>query len=65
MSHFFVGRTKEIKKLNALKKSKRAEFVAIYGRRRVGKTELVRIVFNNDFSFLNRNFPTHLSIFNF
>lgn len=65
MSHFFVGRTKEIKKLNVLKKSKRAEFVAIYGRRGVGKTELVRIVFNNDFSFLNRNFPTHLSIFNF
>ncbi len=40
-----VGREKEQTKLNELFKSKTAEFFAIYGRRRVGKTYLVRTVF--------------------
>ncbi len=46
-----VGRAKEIKLLQDHKKSKKSEFIAIYGRRRVGKTFLVREVFNNQFSF--------------
>jgi AAA+ ATPase superfamily predicted ATPase len=33
-----VGRTKEIKELNNLYDSHRAELVAVYGRRRIGKT---------------------------
>ena len=37
----FVGRTKELQFLNDLYSSEKAEFVTIYGRRRVGKTELI------------------------
>lgn len=47
----FIGREKEIKRFETLKKSHKSEFVAVYGRRRVGKTMLIRHVFNNDFSF--------------
>ena len=36
-----IGREKEIKELRHLFDSDKAEFVAIYGRRRVGKTFLV------------------------
>lgn len=36
-----IGRTKEINELNQLYNSDKAELVAIYGRRRVGKTFLV------------------------
>jgi hypothetical protein len=46
-----IGRKEEIAVLQALKASKKAEFVAIYGRRRVGKTYLVRTVFEGQFSF--------------
>ncbi len=47
----FVAREKEIKKLKKILGSRRSEFVAVYGRRRVGKTLLIRTVFNNDFTF--------------
>lgn len=50
MQHF-IGREKEIKRLEEIKKSYRSEFVAVYGRRRVGKTMLIRQVFENDFVF--------------
>jgi uncharacterized protein len=46
-----IGRQEEIATLNALKTSKKSEFVAVYGRRRVGKTFLVRNVFEEPFSF--------------
>ena len=36
-----VGRKKEIRQLEELYNNGKAEFVAIYGRRRVGKTYLV------------------------
>ena len=36
-----IGRKKEIEELLELFRSDRAEFVAVYGRRRVGKTYLV------------------------
>lgn len=39
----FIGREKEIAKLERLIESERSEFVAVYGRRRVGKTMLIRI----------------------
>ena len=48
---FLIGRHQEIKILQENFKSTKSEFVAIYGRRRVGKTFLVREVFNNDFTF--------------
>lgn len=38
----FIGRTKELEKLNALSKSGKFECAVIYGRRRVGKTTLIR-----------------------
>lgn len=37
-----IGRKAEIEELNTLYHSKKAEFVAVYGRRRVGKTYLIK-----------------------
>lgn len=46
-----IGRNEEIGKLKKYYKSGKAEFIAIYGRRRVGKTFLVNTFFNNSFAF--------------
>ena len=46
-----IGRVKEQKILNELYESHNAEFVAIYGRRRVGKTYLVDEVFQGRITF--------------
>jgi uncharacterized protein len=46
-----IGRKEEIAALTALKNSPKSEFVAVYGRRRVGKTFLIRNVFDEPFSF--------------
>lgn len=46
-----IGRQKERKSLLEHYNSKSSEFVAVYGRRRVGKTFLVRQVFQDKFSF--------------
>lgn len=46
-----IGRTLEIKELNRLLASKEAEFLAIYGRRRIGKTFLVREHFKKQLCF--------------
>ena len=46
-----LGREKEQKRLLSLLESDESEFVAIYGRRRVGKTYLVRQTFNEKFAF--------------
>jgi AAA+ ATPase superfamily predicted ATPase len=46
-----IGRTDELAKLKKYYKSGRAEFIAIYGRRRVGKTFMVNTHFKNDFIF--------------
>jgi uncharacterized protein len=45
------GRNKEIQVLEKLKESHKSEFLAVYGRRRVGKTYLIRNVFEDDFVF--------------
>ena len=50
-SDMIVGREKEIKKLNDLYNSDSAELVALYGRRRVGKTFLIDEVFEGRMSF--------------
>ena len=47
----FIGREKELQTLNDCLHSGRPEFVVIYGRRRVGKTYLVRQFFAERFSF--------------
>lgn len=46
-----VGREKEINLLQGLLEEEESQFVAIYGRRRVGKTFLIREAFNYDFAF--------------
>ena len=46
-----VGRTKEIGQMAKYMRSGKAEFVALYGRRRVGKTFLVTSYFKNKFDF--------------
>ena len=46
-----VGRKREVEELNRLYNSSEAELVAIYGRRRVGKTYLVDDVFENKLTF--------------
>ena len=46
-----IGRKEEIRKLKNAFTSRESEFVAVYGRRRVGKTYLVREVFNYSFTF--------------
>ncbi len=48
-----TGREKEIKELNSLYNSNKAELVAIYGRRRVGKTFLVNTLFADKFAFVH------------
>ena len=45
MTEKIIGRQQEKTELNRLYKSKEAEFLAIYGRRRVGKTYLIRNMF--------------------
>ena len=46
-----VGRTREIKELNRIYNSHKPELLAIYGRRRIGKTYLVDHVFKNKITF--------------
>ena len=46
-----IGRIDEQKELNRLFDSKESEFLAVYGRRRVGKTYLVRETFDGNFTF--------------
>lgn len=41
-----IGRKKELKILQETMASQRAEFIAVYGRRRVGKTYLIKQFFN-------------------
>ena len=45
------GREEEKRVLLSLLESEKSEFVAIYGRRRVGKTYLVRETYNYNFAF--------------
>ena len=46
-----IGRKHEQSLLKLCVESKRAEFIAVYGRRRIGKTFLIKQYFNNKFSF--------------
>ena len=46
-----IGREKEMEELQRCMQSSEAELVVVYGRRRVGKTFLVREYFNNNFAF--------------
>lgn len=50
MDHFF-GRQEEIAELKRYYESGKPEFIAIYGRRRVGKTFLVDSLFGSEYTF--------------
>ena len=49
--HMIIGRKDEIAQLNRLYNSGKAEFVAVYGRRRIGKTFLVDETFKGRITF--------------
>ena len=63
-----IGRVKECASLRAAFDRKDAQFVAVYGRRRIGKTYLIREYFNNDFCFYHTgvaNVDTEEQLMNF
>ncbi|HMU06111.1 MAG TPA: ATP-binding protein, partial [Saprospiraceae bacterium] len=63
-----IGREKERKNLSKFLKSKKSEFVAVYGRRRVGKTFLIKEFFDYKFDFYMSglaNADTKQQLFNF
>jgi uncharacterized protein len=63
-----IGRKRELQKLDNLLISKKSEFLAIYGRRRVGKTFLIREYFDYTFHFQISglaNADTSQQLFNF
>lgn len=51
MKENIIGRKEEIRELERLYHSNKAEFVAVYGRRRVGKTFLVKQLFEKELVF--------------
>ena len=51
MNKLFVGREKEQQQLNEYLNSEQSEFIAVYGRRRVGKTFLIQKVIGSDCAF--------------
>jgi len=51
MKNVLVGRKKEKEELFNLYHSRCAEFVTVYGRRRVGKTFLINSLFENEYTF--------------
>jgi AAA+ ATPase superfamily predicted ATPase len=64
-----IGRKREQKLLNQYLESDKSEFVAVYGRRRIGKTFLIREFFDNKFAFYfsgveNSDKKTQLENFN-
>ena len=46
-----IGRIKEIAELMGIYRRKQSQLVAVYGRRRIGKTFLVRELFKDNFAF--------------
>lgn len=46
-----IGRKEEIRRLKHFANSDRSDFIVVYGRRRVGKTYLIREFFENTFDF--------------
>ena len=68
MENVIIGRKKEKEELIELFHSGRAEFITVYGRRRVGKTYLINNLFANDYTskvtaVLGGNTKEQLTIF--
>ncbi|GHT76973.1 ATPase [Bacteroidia bacterium] len=64
-----IGRKEEQEELQQILESKQSEFVAVFGRRRVGKTFLIKEFFNNKFAFYhtgiaNQEMTMQLNSFN-
>lgn len=51
MDNILIGRQREISELDWAVKSNRSELIVLYGRRRVGKTFLIRKFFDDRYSF--------------
>ena len=51
MEQELVGREVELEDLNKYLNSEKSEFIAVYGRRRVGKTFLIRKAVKDHFAF--------------
>lgn len=51
MEQNIIGRESEINRLKKYIDSNRSEFIAIYGRRRIGKTFLIKELFEGQFAF--------------
>ena len=51
----FVGRETELKKLNDMYNGNSFEFAVIYGRRRVGKTTLIKEFIKGKMRFIGKN----------
>ncbi|MBK9688096.1 MAG: ATP-binding protein [Saprospiraceae bacterium] len=47
-----IGRDIERERLSSAMKDRQSHFIALYGRRRVGKTYLVKNYFQHQFAFL-------------
>ncbi|MBQ7564856.1 MAG: AAA family ATPase [Lachnospiraceae bacterium] len=63
-----IGRTREQDQLERCLFSQKPEFIVVYGRRRVGKTFLIKEFFNNQFAFYATgllNGKTHSQLKNF
>ncbi|MDR2556728.1 MAG: AAA family ATPase [Bacteroidales bacterium] len=65
-----IGREKEQQELQNILESNQSEFVAVFGRRRVGKTYLIREFFHNEFDFYhtgiaNEDSKSQLNAFNY
>ncbi|MCL2028657.1 MAG: ATP-binding protein [Bacteroidales bacterium] len=63
-----IGRSQQQEELSTLYQSKQSEFLVVYGRRRVGKTFLIREYFGNSFNFHVTglaNVDTHDQLVNF
>jgi len=68
MKNTFIGRRKEIEILQKAVKSKGAEMVSVIGRRRIGKTFLIKNVYKDDIVFEltgTRNAPLKEQLQNF
>ena len=51
-----VARKEEQKLINQAVNKKESQFIAVYGRRRIGKTYLIREMFSNQFSFTHTGY---------
>lgn len=49
--NLFIGREYEIRQLEKYRDSKESEFIIVYGRRRVGKTFLIKEFFDDNYDF--------------